>query len=77
MLLINNHQTQILKVHARLNQSVGANDNVDCAGRHFVSGDLLFFLGLETGNRFYGYGPVGEPILEGIIVLLSEECRRY
>ena len=71
--LVDDHQAQVLELHITLQQFVGADHDVDLAVGQVLGGRLDFLGGAEAGNDLDLDRPVGEAILEAVVMLLGEQ----
>jgi hypothetical protein len=76
VLLVDDHQAEALEDHVLLQQTVGADDDVDLALREELQGLGLLLGRLEARQLGELDRPVGEAVGEGLVVLLGEQGGR-
>ncbi len=77
LLLIDDHEPQVLELHLTGKQPVGADDEVEAAVFEVVLRLLRIGWGLEAGESADGDGEAGVAFGEGVEVLLDEQGRRH
>ncbi len=73
VLLVEDHQPEVVIAHRGLEQLVGADDDVHLAGGEIGEHGVLLLLRAETREQLDTHGPVGETVAEVLVVLLGEE----
>jgi len=76
VLLVDNHQAEVFKLHVLLQQAVRADDDINRALAQAVQ-DLLDFLGREkTADHLDAHRMIAKTAAEGLQVLLRQDRRR-
>ena len=75
MLLVDDDEAEVLERDARAEQPVGADDDVDLAGREAFGDGRDLAVGAQARNRFDVHGPVRETVAERLVMLLGQERR--
>ena len=73
VLLVDDHQPQVFEAHRRLQQLVGADDDIHRALGQAVHDPLGLAGGAETRQVLHLHRPVGEAVGKVLIVLLGEQ----
>jgi hypothetical protein len=73
LLLVHDHQPQVGEAHVRLQQAVGADDDVDLALGDLGQFGLDLLLALEARQHLHLQRPVGETVAEVAVVLLGQQ----
>ena len=76
LLLVDHHQPQAGEGHIVLQQAVGADQDVDLAGRQRRQQRALLAAAVEARQRLDAHRPVGEAVAEGLAVLLGQQRGR-
>ena len=77
VLFVDDHQAEILELDVALQQLVGADHDVDLALGQFGGRGFDFLGGFEARHDFHAHRPVGEAVLEAVVVLLGEQGGRH
>ena len=77
VLLIHDHQAQVLEFDVFLQQAMGADHDVDLALAHFIQQRCLRLRGPEARHRCDTHRPVGEAIHEVLGMLAGQQGRRH
>ena len=77
MLLVDDRQSQAFEIHIPLEQLVGADQDIHPARGHLLQDPLHLFLGAEAGEHLHLHRPVGETVLEVLVVLLGQQGGGY
>ncbi len=73
LLLVDDHQAQVLGLHVLREQPVRADEHVHRAGREVLEDLLLLRGGAEAGDHLHLHRELGEPLPEGAVVLLGQD----
>ncbi len=73
VLLVDDHQAQVLEGDVVLQQLVGADEDVDLAFGQARGGGRDFLGRLEAAHHLDRHRPVGETVAEAVVVLLGEQ----
>ena len=77
LLLVDDHEAEVLDLHAGLQQAVRADDQVDRAVGEALEGLLGLLVGLEPRQRPDRHRELAEPLGERRVVLLHQQRRRH
>ena len=77
LLLVHDHQTQILEADARVEQLVGADDHVHGPAGQALHGGLVLLGGLEAAHGGHIHREALEALGEGLVVLLDQQGRGH
>ena len=72
VLLVDDHQAQVLELHVPLEQPVGADDDVHLATPKLLHHPPLLRPGAEAAQHLHAHGEGAQPLREGGVVLLGQ-----
>ena len=77
MFFVDDHESEILELNVRLNEFVRADDEINFALGHALQRGLDFLWRSEARELFNANRPRRKAILERVVVLLGQQCRRH
>jgi hypothetical protein len=77
LLLVDDHEAEVLRPHVAREQPVGADQDVDLALLEVLEDGFGLGGGAQAGDALDPEGEVGHPLAEGAPVLLGEDRRRH
>ncbi|MCW0462066.1 hypothetical protein NB717_003134 [Xanthomonas sacchari] len=77
LLLVDDDHAQVLELHVRLQQAMGADDHIDAAGGDLLQLGLDLLAALEARQHFDLERVVGEAVAEVAVVLFGQQRGRH
>ena len=76
LLLVDDDEAQVLERDVLLQQAVRPNDDVHAPRRQLAGDPALVFVAAEPREHLDAHGEAGQPLAEGVVVLLGQHRRR-